>query len=114
MSLADLWFVLFILIVAGYLILDGFDMGVGILHLPLARNDLERRTMVALEMAAPGWAPAGGGASPTATGPGTGAWVSSPSTWNSKMPIFRWSVAWIGAFFTVAPLTCTPLVLFRS
>jgi cytochrome d ubiquinol oxidase subunit II len=45
-SLADLWFVLFILIVAGYLILDGFDMGVGILHLPLARNDLERRTML--------------------------------------------------------------------
>jgi cytochrome d ubiquinol oxidase subunit II len=46
MSLADLWFALFILIVAGYLILDGFDMGVGILHLPLARTDLERRTML--------------------------------------------------------------------
>lgn len=46
MSLADLWFVLFILIVAGYLILDGFDMGVGILHLPLARTDHERRTML--------------------------------------------------------------------
>jgi cytochrome d ubiquinol oxidase subunit II len=45
-SLADLWFVLFILIVAGYLILDGFDMGVGILHLPLARTDTERRLML--------------------------------------------------------------------
>jgi cytochrome d ubiquinol oxidase subunit II len=45
-SLADLWFILFILIVAGYLILDGFDMGVGILHLPLARTDVQRRTML--------------------------------------------------------------------
>jgi cytochrome d ubiquinol oxidase subunit II len=46
MSLADLWFGLFVLIIAGYLILDGFDMGVGILHVPLARSDLERRTML--------------------------------------------------------------------
>ena len=46
MTLADIWFVLFILIVAGYLILDGFDMGVGILHLPLARTDMERRTFL--------------------------------------------------------------------
>ena len=46
MTLADLWFLLFILIVAGYLILDGFDMGVGILHLPFARTDMERRTFL--------------------------------------------------------------------
>jgi cytochrome bd ubiquinol oxidase subunit II len=46
MTLADLWFVLFVLIVAGYLILDGFDMGVGILHLPFARTDMERRTFL--------------------------------------------------------------------
>jgi cytochrome d ubiquinol oxidase subunit II len=46
MSLADLWFGLFVLIIAGYLILDGFDMGVGMLHLPLARTDHERRTML--------------------------------------------------------------------
>ena len=46
MTLADIWFVLFMLIVAGYLILDGFDMGVGILHLPLARTDIERRTFL--------------------------------------------------------------------
>ncbi len=44
--LAEIWFVLFIVIVAGYLILDGFDMGVGILHLPLARTDVERRTFL--------------------------------------------------------------------
>ncbi len=47
MSLADIWYALFILIVAGYLILDGFDLGVGILHLPVARTDLERRTFLA-------------------------------------------------------------------
>ncbi len=47
MSLADIWFGLFVLIVAGYLILDGFDLGVGILHLPIARTDLERRTFLA-------------------------------------------------------------------
>jgi cytochrome d ubiquinol oxidase subunit II len=46
MTLADVWFVLFILIVSGYLILDGFDMGVGILHLPFARTDMERRTFL--------------------------------------------------------------------
>ncbi len=46
MNLADIWFALFVLIIAGYLILDGFDMGVGILHLPLARNDTERRLML--------------------------------------------------------------------
>jgi cytochrome bd ubiquinol oxidase subunit II len=43
MTLNDVWFLLFILIIAGYLILDGFDMGVGILLLPLAHNDTERR-----------------------------------------------------------------------
>lgn len=33
------------LLMAGYAILDGFDLGVGILHL-FARNDTERRTMM--------------------------------------------------------------------
>ena len=46
MTLNDVWFALFILIIAGYLILDGFDMGVGILLLPLARDDAERRTFL--------------------------------------------------------------------
>jgi cytochrome d ubiquinol oxidase subunit II len=36
-SLPDVWFALFVAIIAGYLILDGFDMGVGILHLLVAR-----------------------------------------------------------------------------
>ena len=46
MTLNDVWFVLFVLIIAGYLILDGFDQGVGILLLPLARTDVERRTFL--------------------------------------------------------------------
>ena len=44
--LNEIWFILFVVIIAGYLILDGFDMGVGILHLLLARTDLERRTLL--------------------------------------------------------------------
>ena len=43
MELHDIWFGLFVLIVAGYLVLDGFDFGVGMLHLPVAKNDTERR-----------------------------------------------------------------------
>jgi cytochrome d ubiquinol oxidase subunit II len=44
--LNDLWFGLFVIIIAGYLILDGFDMGVGILHLVTARSDVERRLVL--------------------------------------------------------------------
>lgn len=41
-SLQLTWFVLLGVLMAGYAILDGFDLGVGILHL-LARDDHERR-----------------------------------------------------------------------
>jgi len=44
MSLNEIWFILFVVIIAGYLILDGFDIGVGILHIPVADGDEERRT----------------------------------------------------------------------
>ena len=44
--LAEIWFALFVVIVAGYLILDGFDMGVGMLMIPMGKNDDERRTML--------------------------------------------------------------------
>lgn len=43
MTLEIIWFVLFVIIVAGYMILDGFDLGVGILHPFVARTDEERR-----------------------------------------------------------------------
>jgi cytochrome d ubiquinol oxidase subunit II len=46
MSLADLWFVLFVAIIAGYLILDGFDLGVGMLHPFAAKDDRERRIVL--------------------------------------------------------------------
>jgi cytochrome d ubiquinol oxidase subunit II len=46
MTINDIWFALFALIIAGYIILDGFDMGVGILLNPLARDDVERRTFL--------------------------------------------------------------------
>ena len=41
------------MIIAGYLILDGFDMGVGILHLLVARTDDERR--IVLNSIGPVW-----------------------------------------------------------
>jgi cytochrome bd ubiquinol oxidase subunit II len=40
-----LWFMLLGVLLAGYSILDGFDLGVGILHLT-ARNEKERRLMI--------------------------------------------------------------------
>ncbi len=42
MDLNAVWFVLLVVLLAGYAVLDGFDLGVGILH-PLARDDRERR-----------------------------------------------------------------------
>lgn len=45
MSLEVIWFVLLAALLTGYAILDGFDLGVGILH-PLARDERERRLFV--------------------------------------------------------------------
>jgi len=42
MDLSAFWFILLGVLLAGYAILDGFDLGVGILHLG-ARDDRERR-----------------------------------------------------------------------
>jgi cytochrome d ubiquinol oxidase subunit II len=53
MSLADVWFALFVLVIAGYLILDGFDIGVGIVQMLVARTDRERR--VVLNSIGPVW-----------------------------------------------------------
>src|SRR5512136_2305342 len=53
MTLNDIWFVLFVVIIAGYLVLDGFDMGVGILHLFVAKTDEERR--ITLNSIGPVW-----------------------------------------------------------
>jgi cytochrome bd ubiquinol oxidase subunit II len=40
------WYILFLIIISGYLILDGFDLGVGILHLFVAKKDEERRILL--------------------------------------------------------------------
>jgi cytochrome d ubiquinol oxidase subunit II len=45
MDLNVTWFFLLGVLLAGYAILDGFDLGVGILH-PLASNDHERRLFI--------------------------------------------------------------------
>jgi cytochrome d ubiquinol oxidase subunit II len=47
------WFVLYVVIVAGYLIMDGFDLGVGMLHLLVGKSDQERR--VTLNSIGPVW-----------------------------------------------------------
>ena len=46
MDLNLIWFILLGVLLAGYAVLDGFDFGVGMLHL-LARGDDERRTFIA-------------------------------------------------------------------
>ncbi len=44
-TLAVIWFILLGVLLAGYAVLDGFDLGVGILH-PLAKGDDERRVFI--------------------------------------------------------------------
>ncbi len=42
-----LWFWLVAIMIVGYVVLDGFDLGVGVLHLFLAHTEAERRTTLA-------------------------------------------------------------------
>ena len=42
-----LWFCLVAIMIAGYVVLDGFDLGAGIVHLFIARTDAEKRTVLA-------------------------------------------------------------------
>jgi len=51
--MGSIWFCLVAVMVAGYVVLDGFDIGAGILHLWVARNDAERR--VVLRSIGPVW-----------------------------------------------------------
>ncbi|MEX1217361.1 MAG: cytochrome d ubiquinol oxidase subunit II [Acidimicrobiales bacterium] len=46
MWLQTTWFVLYVLIVVGYVVLDGFDLGVGMLSPFIARNDHDRRILL--------------------------------------------------------------------
>src|SRR5215831_15167823 len=45
--MADFWFKIIALMIVMYAITDGFDLGAGALHLYLARNDRERRQILA-------------------------------------------------------------------
>jgi cytochrome bd ubiquinol oxidase subunit II len=42
-----IWFWLVAVMIVGYVVLDGFDLGVGVLHLFLVRTEAERRTALA-------------------------------------------------------------------
>ena len=44
--LATTWFVLLGVLFTGYALLDGFDLGAGVVHLFVARTDLERRQVL--------------------------------------------------------------------
>ena len=46
MTLQTVWFFLIGALFAGYAVLDGFDLGAGAVHLFVARNDLERRSVL--------------------------------------------------------------------
>jgi len=48
-----IWFWLVALMLAGYVVLDGYDIGAGIVHLLIARSDLERTQI--LESIGPFW-----------------------------------------------------------
>src|SRR6266849_5636694 len=41
-----IWFCLVAVMLAGYVVLDGYDIGAGIVHLLVARSDLERRQIL--------------------------------------------------------------------
>ena len=42
MTLADIWFVLVAFLLTGYVVLDGFDLGAGVLYPFIARTEDER------------------------------------------------------------------------
>jgi cytochrome bd ubiquinol oxidase subunit II len=44
--MATLWFMIVAVMVTVYVLLDGFDLGAGAVHLFIARNDEERRTVI--------------------------------------------------------------------
>jgi cytochrome bd ubiquinol oxidase subunit II len=48
-----IWFCLVALMIAAYVLLDGFDLGAGIVHLIVARTDAERRQVIG--SISPGW-----------------------------------------------------------
>jgi cytochrome d ubiquinol oxidase subunit II len=50
MDLATFWFIVLGVLWTGYLVLEGFDFGVGMLLPVIARNDTERRVPVSIHI----------------------------------------------------------------
>src|SRR6202050_501543 len=46
MAMPTLWFCLVAFMIAVYVLLDGFDLGAGIVHLGVAHTDAERRAVI--------------------------------------------------------------------
>ena len=46
MELNTIWFILIAVLYTGYFILEGFDLGVGMLHPFVAKTDTERRMVI--------------------------------------------------------------------
>ena len=40
------WYILLLMMIATYLVLDGFDLGIGVLHLFLAKNRSEQKQII--------------------------------------------------------------------
>ena len=53
MTLADLWFILLAVLWTGFFVLEGFDLGVGMLHRWVGRTEVDRR--VAINSIGPVW-----------------------------------------------------------
>ncbi len=53
MSIETLWFCLVAIMIAAYVVMDGFDLGTGIIHYCVARNEKERR--IVLRSIGPVW-----------------------------------------------------------
>src|ERR1700691_6093649 len=51
--IGTVWFCLVAIMIAGYVVLDGFDLGAGIVHLFVARTDRDRRRII--ESIGPVW-----------------------------------------------------------
>jgi cytochrome d ubiquinol oxidase subunit II len=44
--MATFWFIIVAAMISVYVLLDGFDLGAGAVHLFIAKNDEERRTIL--------------------------------------------------------------------
>lgn len=128
MDLHQLWFVILGVLLTGYAVLDGFDLGVGILHLAVAKGDERRFVLNAIGPLWDGnevWLVTFGGALFAAFPNAYAAAFSSfylpfmlllfclvfravSIEFRSKRPSARWRSAWDGIFF-LSSLTASVL-----